>query len=102
MANRVIRGPTVTINDRVFPAPDMLAEISQLIDDPPDGSDQEWICQSALQIYADASTEHREAIDKMLIALTGFSLPNILLEVEADEELLAELGIQDEFAEDSG
>lgn len=87
---RIIRGPSVTIEDQFYPAPPLIEEIQIAIEEDPDFAKSN---EDLIGLYADSSDPERQLIDDTLRALCGYSMKKLLIQSDADDELMVAMGI---------
>lgn len=92
MANRVIRGPTVTLDGSVFPCPDLIEEIKDAMMDEP--SKSEDIAAQLIEDYFNSTPEERQWMDHTCSLICGYQIKTLLKQAMADEKLLKLLEIQ--------
>lgn len=100
MANRIIRGPSVTVNDRDFNLPVIMDELQIRMDeDPEDASD---LSEAMIYHYAGLDEHQRKGYNQAMIDICGFGMRSLLIDALADRDLIEELGFQpdDEIVED--
>lgn len=100
MANRIIRGPSVNINDREFNLPVIMDELQIRMDeDPEDVSD---LSEAMIYHYAALDEHQRIGYNQAMIDICGFGMRSLLIDSMADRDLIEELGLKpdDEIVED--
>lgn len=98
MANKVLRGPTVEVEERAYPVPDLIDEIMDVIRDE---GDADTASTELVELYADSSDEDRVAINNTLVAICGFGFPTLMRRAMADDDLMTALHIA-EVVDDNG
>ena len=93
MSNKVIRGPSVTIGDDVFPVPDLADAIQQSAIEDSESADT--INETLIDSYVESDQVGREAIDRFCAAYCGMQFKTILRN-ESEAELLEALGLKNE------
>lgn len=88
MANRVMRGPTVEVGETLYPAPEIIDEIMDMIRDE---GDADAASVELVEIYADADAAGRVHIDNTLVAISGYNMKSLLQQCMADADLMVAL-----------
>lgn len=96
MANRIIRGASVTIDETEYNLPNVIGEVQLSMDEDPE--DDDILSREIILTYAHLTgdpqdiTTPRGAYNKALIDVCGFSIRTLLMEAEAESALLETLG----------
>ena len=91
MANRIIRGPTVELDDDVFECPQVLEEIKDAMEN--DSDDPEETNAKLIELYYKSNADDRETINATLALVCGYGLPTLLRIAEAQDDLMEFLEI---------
>lgn len=92
MANRIIRGPSVTVNEREFNLPIIMDELQIAMDEDPE--DITVLSQSMILSYAGFDTAQRTAYNQAMIDICGYGMKSLLLEAGSDPDLVLALGFE--------
>lgn len=92
MANRIIRGPSITVGEREFNLPLIMDELQISMDDDPE--DVTEISHGMLQSYALLSPDQRTSYNQALIDVCGYGMRSLLLAAAAEDDLLLALDFE--------
>lgn len=92
MANRIIRGPAVTIAEREFNLPIIMDELQIAMDDDPE--DAQVLSETMILSYAGFDKDQRTAYNQAMIDICGYGMKSLLTEAGAEEDLLLALDFE--------
>lgn len=87
---RIVRGPSVTLADEVFPAPPLMEEMVIAIEADPDATKAD---SDLIKLYAEATDPERALIDDTLRAICGYGLKTLMIQADADDDLFIAMGL---------